>query len=224
MRILYISDLHASYNPDLAAATLEHIYDKTSPDIILHGGDFESLEYENVRNTLFRIMEKTPFYTILGNHDNVEEWKSLKNEDGTPVLIDTMTSKGVLTIDGLNIAGIGGLISSRSIQSRTKYSYEEYKEKILSLRLFNIDILMTHMPLPKTSHPESIDFMIINYAVNFLKPKIHLCGHVHDRSYHITTIGDTISIRAITHLPWGGYAIIEMKNGQVKDITVGRIM
>src|SRR5262245_22242948 len=99
MHFLVVSDLHG----DLASA--RRACDHVRPDVILSCGDWGDPEAVDA-TTFAALLAVAPIYTTFGNHDPIDRLATLRNRDGSAVLLD---QGAVLDLAGLRLAAIGGI-------------------------------------------------------------------------------------------------------------------
>jgi len=220
MRILMISDLHYSTKPFHGldeSKSFEWLYgviENEKPELTLSAGDF-GLEADSY---LFEpILEKTYLLTVYGNHDNIGLIKSLKNEDGSRCWLQD----GVIReYNGLRIAGISGNIAELKRKPHHK-TEAEIKQIISSYSGKRTDILITHeAPEHESiSRGRMLGYRVINEAIHKIKPKLHLCGHVHLKS-QILNFDETISVNLDSSARRREYCLAEATDGKIRNIKI----
>jgi uncharacterized protein len=201
MRILIVSDLHGEFECVERART-EH-----RPDLILSCGDWG--DPDQVSERAFEgLLRLVPVYTTFGNHDPLELLTRLKNQDESPVLI----GQGfVQAFAGLRVAAIGGIWA----KSHTKPHYvtdddvAQAAERIA--RTGSVDILLTHgCPIgladltPTGRHGGQRCFLDAFKAV---KPRLHLCGHLHRGQERV--LQDGRKVMNVGATPEGSIVVVE---------------
>lgn len=105
---------------------------------------------------------------------------------------------------GIRFGGIGG---SPRTPFHTIHEWDEGDAETLLARMGRVDVLLSHTPPAGThlsitrSGVDAGSKAIREYILSF-KPKLVLCGHVHERAGEEDRLGDT---RIINPGPWGKY-------------------
>lgn len=161
-------------------------------DLLLHAGDISSMGYKHEIKNFCDWFEGVPGYKhkvfISGNHDwgfednETEIGLLLKNYPGIEYLQDSMY---VLGDDYQNAVKIWGSpwqprFHDWAFNADRGEDIKQYWDKIPN----DIDILITHGPaygfLDKVyGRDEHLGCEELTKAIDRLKPKIHLCGHIH---------------------------------------------
>jgi len=134
MKILAISDLHGDFRlAGIACAELR-------PDLLLCCGDWGDAGPDQEK-AFAKFLALCPVLTVFGNHDSLELLASLRNQDGSPVLL----AQGVVrVINDLRVAGISG-IWAKSHRLPHYVTDDDVKEWSSQIALRGpIDILLTH--------------------------------------------------------------------------------
>ena len=213
MRILFLSDLHLSgVITDIQQFMLFELVRQLNPDIVLHAGDLNTSDMKVLMITesdyFFKdVLGGVPFYTVYGNHDG-NAIKDIKNLDGTPILLND----GMNEIAGLRIFAFNGIFGFHR-----KNWYHRSLDDIVKLAFKNIgaepDIMITHeVPYgdwsPKIKVPKYHN--VINFAVDVVRPKLYLFGHLHSvNGYNITMFNDTYVVRVDSSVRHQKFAVIE---------------
>lgn len=170
--ILVISDLHGEL--EVAWQAIEQF----SPEMLLCCGDWGDPDQVSLEQ-LRAFTERLPVYSTYGNHDPLDAFPEWRNGDGTPVLLE---NGGVREVDGLRIAGIGGIWakSHRLPHYVTDEDVAAFADKAAGQ---DVDILLTHgCPVGladltlRNTHGGQRCFL---HAFETIRPKLHLCGHLH---------------------------------------------
>ncbi|MGN0893337.1 MAG: metallophosphoesterase family protein [Oligosphaeraceae bacterium] len=170
MRILYFSDIHLHFQP------LELLPDA---DLVLIGGDFTNFGTPQEFREAIRLVEaRFPhFLAVAGNLDPAE----------ADIILEE-TGHGLparpLSRNGLAMMGISG---SNLCPKATPFQWEDgaMEERLAKLPPLSLDILVTHAPpldsgadvIPNGLHVGS---RAIAYLASQAKPRLHLCGHIHE--------------------------------------------
>ncbi len=201
MRILAISDLHG----DLASAG--EAIRRFQPDWLLCCGDWGDPE-EVEESALAAFPEQLPTWTTFGNHDPRELLERLRNRDGSTVL---MGSGEVREAGGVRIAAIGGIWakSHRKPFYVTDEDVARFAAKIAGTG--PVDVLLTHgCPIgmadrtPSGRHGGQRCFL---EAFETIRPRWHLCGHLHVAQEKATKDGRVVLNVGAT--PQGEVVLIE---------------
>jgi len=220
MRVLMVSDLHYSkgtFHGLDESKSFDWFYEivkKERPELTLSAGDFG----READFTLFqKIVEETHLLTVYGNHDDIGVIKYIVNKDGSKCWLE---DDYIRQYKGLRIAGINGNIAKikRKVHHKT---VEEIQEIISNYAEKKIDVLITH-EAPEhelITREKMLGYPVINEAIERIKPKLHLCGHVHIPS-QILRINDNLSINLDSSIERKEYALAESKNGKISDVKI----
>ena len=189
MKFVIISDTHAKHR--------ELILPKG--DIIIHAGDFCHFGGHEGMHDFFKWYPTLDFkikILIAGNHDFFAAEFPEKFEAILPKEITYLQDSGI-TINGINIWG--------SPYQPDLIGWAFGKERGNALKSHwdlipsNTDILITHTPpfgiLDKTRSGKSIGCEQLSKRLEYLNPKFHIFGHVHE-SYGIVETEETTFINA----------------------------
>lgn len=172
MRILAFSDLHGARGraADLVAASRE-------ADLVIGAGDFCTM-----RQGLPEVMAllrgfAPPMIAVPGNAESVEELRAAAGA-GVTVLHGEGCDTGGLRIFGL---GYGVPVTPFGAWS---CDLDEAEAETLLAGCAGADILVTHSP-PRgvadvTSAGQSVGSAAIRAAIGRIRPRLVLCGHIHD--------------------------------------------
>ena len=173
MRILVVSDLHGDLGSAHRACASQR------PDLVLSCGDWGDPD-QVAEPALAEFLELVPVYNTFGNHDPLLYLACLKNQDGTPVLL---AQGDVREVGGLRLAAIGGIWAKSHAKPHyvTDADVAAWAGEIA--RTGPVDVLLTHgCPIgladltPTGRHGGQRCFL---EALNTIKPRLHLCGHLH---------------------------------------------
>lgn len=208
MRIMFISDLHATRPTDEQFRWLYNNAKMIKPDLILSAGDWD---VGLTKKSLRPIIEKWPLLTIYGNHENMPELTRITHSLlNRPILINDFE---VINYNDTLISGVNGIYSEKknikkgvprqkgnSFIRKAQKFIQEYKPQPLQ-----IDYFLCHetpqLPVYIKQQAEHLRFrmfkgsQLILQVINMVKPKIVLNGHLHFTGY------------TITELDYGGYYI-----------------
>ncbi|MCG8606773.1 metallophosphoesterase family protein [bacterium] len=200
MRIVAISDLHGSLDPVHEILTAEN------PDLLLCAGDW-GIENEIRQSDFEAITERVFTLTIFGNHDYLDLLPLVRNQDGSPILLENGMARRYRHVQ---IGGISG-IWAKSKKRPWYINDNEVDEAARQLQPSGVDILMTHgCPIgmadltPIDTHGGQRCFTDAFRTVN---PKVHLCGHLHRKSHYITK--NERFVINVGYTKQGDYAVLE---------------
>ena len=143
MKVLFVSDVHFEnqvfYGVDESKSWnwLLSIIDFHNPDLILSAGDLgTAITIEHINE----VLKKCKFYTIYGNHDNVEvlEKSGILLKDGE-----------LINVNGVKIVGINGIISiwtpvKGGVPRKAPHVFLDIAKKVHEKYGNSIDILIIH--------------------------------------------------------------------------------
>lgn len=192
MKIVAISDTHGKHQSLILP----------KGDMLIHAGDVSSLGKESEIKDFLNWFSKTDFtYKILiaGNHDFYFE-KIAFNETILNQLIPSniiyLNDSGV-EIEGIKVWGspIQPWFYNWAFNRYRGEDIKKYWNKIPQ----DTDILITHGPaygiLDKTIRSENVGCEDLLEKINEVKPKFHICGHIHEAYGHMKQ-GNTEFINA----------------------------
>ena len=198
MRITFISDTHNKHKfvtEDLPGG-----------DLLIHAGDISSMGYEHEIREFCKWYDSLDNYTnkifIAGNHDwgfqnNVEKVKEILGlYANITYLQDNSTLLGE---DMVSVYGSPWQPEFYNWAFNLPRQGVELKEKWDNIPN-NTDILITHGPAygyvdKVIGRTENLGCELLTEKIKELKPKIHICGHIHT-GYGYTFDGDTHYINA----------------------------
>ena len=198
MKITFISDTHN-----------KHKYitdDLPGGDLLIHAGDLSSMGYEHEIREFCKWYNSLDNYThkvfIAGNHDwgfqiNTEKVNEILDFYGN---ITYLQDNDVLVGDKLvSVYGSPWQPEFYNWAFNLPRNAYELKEKWGNIPS-NTDILITHGPAygyvdKVIGRPENLGCELLTDRIKEIKPKIHVCGHIHT-GYGYTFDGDTHYINA----------------------------
>jgi len=218
-----VSDVHyskKSFHGQDQSKVFDWLYSivrKEEPDLLLSAGDFGK---EATSELFYPILENTHLLMIYGNHDNVELMQALRNQDHS---LCWLQDGLIRDYEGLKIVGINGNIAK--VKSKAHHKTVEDIQQIISqyanLRKA-IDVLITH-EAPNleliSRNKTTLGYEVFNKAVERLKPKLHLCGHVHNPS-QILKLNNTTLLNLDSSTRHKEYAVAECDEGRVYGIRI----
>ncbi len=223
MRMLLLSDLHFSGNiTDVQQFMLFELIKQIRPDIVIHAGDLNLCDMKVLMmidsDYFFKdVLSGVPFYTVYGNHDS-DAIFDITNLDGTPILL----KDGMNEIMGLKVFAFNGIFGftkknwyHRSLDDAVKLAFKHGNAEP--------DIMVTH-EVPYGKWSEKINIWkyhnVLNFMVDFVKPKLYLFGHLHtEPPYNATMFDNTYVIRVDSSPRHQTFAVVEYDNG-VKTIDI----
>lgn len=174
MRLAAVGDLHGN------ADNLFRVLDAERPDGLLGVGDWGDPGQID-RATWGAVLARVRVLSVFGNHDDPELLASLRNGDGTPILL----GQGEVRRDfcGLVVAGVSG-IWAKSHRLPHYVTDDDVAGWASALAAGPpVDLLLTHgCPLGVADRTPSGRpggqrcFLDLLKAV---RPRVHLCGHLH---------------------------------------------
>jgi Icc-related predicted phosphoesterase len=198
MKITLISDTHNKHK--------FVTNDLPGGDLLIHAGDISSMGYEHEIREFCKWFNNIDNYThkvfIAGNHDwgfqnNVEIVKEILNfYENITYLQDNSTLFGE---DMVSVYGSPWQPEFYNWAFNLPRQGVELKEKWDNIPN-NTDILITHGPAygyvdKVIGRTENLGCELLTEKIKELKPKIHVCGHIHT-GYGYTFDGDTHYINA----------------------------
>ncbi|MFP3347594.1 MAG: metallophosphoesterase family protein [Sulfolobaceae archaeon] len=202
--ILFISDLHKSLDDKEEIESVKwllKILDELKPDYLIGAGDWgEGMSAADFSD----ILSRTKLIAVYGNHENFSMVKNFSIRDGQ-----------IISVGAMKVAGINGLIGD---DENYGISPNKFLKIISRLRDKNVDVLITHQPpylpeiYPKMRYNEAAELML--QALEQIKPKLHLNGHMTDGCYSYYEFEWGKYLRVDSSSKFRCYAIID------KDVTV----
>ena len=198
MKITFISDTHNKH---------KYITDDLHRgDLLIHAGDISSMGYEHEIREFCKWYDSLDNYTnkifIAGNHDwgfqnNVEKVKEILNfYENITYLQDNSVLLGEDMVSVYGSPWQPEFYNWAFNLPRNGYELKEKWDNIPN----NTDILITHGPAygyvdKVIGRTENLGCELLTEKIKELKPKIHVCGHIHT-GYGYTFDGDTHYINA----------------------------
>ncbi len=190
MKISFISDTHGLHN----SITLP------KGDLLIHAGDVSNRgTRQGIEEFLTWFSQQDYKYKIFiaGNHDLFFERASdFEIKKLLPENVIYLNDNGIM-IEGINIWG--SPVQPWFYDWAFNRKRGEEIKKHWDLIPQNTDILITHGPpykiLDKTTSGENVGCEDLLSAINFVKPKIHVFGHIHE-AYGIEELNGTKYINA----------------------------
>ncbi len=190
MKVIAISDTHGYH----------HQLSLPSGDVLIHAGDVSSRgNKQEVQDFLqwFSDLNYEHKIFIAGNHDFFFE--RADSDMITSIIPDNVIylNDSGISIGGFNIWG------SPVTPWFFDWAFNRHRgadiKKHWDLIPQNIDILITHGPvygvLDRTIHGQRVGCEVLKDAIDVIKPKVHICGHIHESYGQVQTM-DTLYINA----------------------------
>ncbi|MCB9845294.1 MAG: metallophosphoesterase family protein [Phycisphaeraceae bacterium] len=190
MRILLFSDLHA----DLAQAA-RLVQMAAGVDLVLAAGDFARV-HRALRETIDALSPiTTPTILVPGNNERLE---ALTHACGAWPAARVLHGSGI-TIAGTDVYGLGGGVPVTPFGAWS-YDFSEAQAADMLADLPEGALLVSHSP-PKghgdrTSLGDHVGSTAVLDAILAKRPRLVVCGHIHDDWGHESAIGPTTIINA----------------------------
>lgn len=218
------SDLHYSSKPFYGqdqSSVFEWLYnvvEMEKPNLLVSSGDFgEEATLEMFQPPL----KQTSILTIYGNHDNLQLIQNLRNYDNSYCWLPDGI---VREWNEIRIVGINGNLAVRKRKPHHK-TIDEVKELISRYSISTVDILVTH-EAPKhqllSKGERSLGFDVLTEALERLKPKLFLCGHIHIPS-QIIQMNNTELLNLDSSTRHKEYATCIYENSQFKELQIKKL-
>lgn len=209
LRTLVVGDMHGQLKTLWKALTEEQ------PDLLICTGDWGDPGQIELADYC-AIVEQVPVYSVYGNHDDLTLLRTLKNQDGSPVLLP---HGEIVEVKGVRMAGISG-IWAKSHKKPYYITDEEVIAIAEKLAGKNVTVLVTHgCPIgladetPKGTRGGQRCFLD---ALKIVNPKAHLCGHLHKPQMRELKSGQLVLNVGSTAL--GDYAVLEIEPEKVSVV------
>ena len=190
MKLLLFSDLHCNTN-----FAQEILTQSGQVDVVIGAGDFASVR-RGIEKTIDILKEiKKPSILVPGNNESLEElYTACKGWAHAHILHGS-----ALEIEGETFFGIGGGIPITPFGSWSYDFSEEDAEKLLS-DLPEGTILISHSPpygvLDVSSGGQHFGSKSVRDTIINKKPKLVVCGHVHESGGKKANLEKSIVINA----------------------------
>lgn len=176
MRILAFSDLHE--NKDVATAIVKA---SSEADVVVCAGDFGTKGAGCSAALLLLADLRCPFVLVSGNHDSRVEMGEICDTKPDWYLLHGQS----ICIENVTFRGIGGEIPARSSESWNETLSESEASELLSADPDQgSDVFVTHTPplgyADRQSDGSHEGSQAILFALYHDKPKLCLCGHIHN--------------------------------------------
>jgi len=204
LRALFVSDLHCEDTEEQWDWFFD-VVDKEGADVVLSAGDWGQCN----KPRLHELLDKVKVYTIYGNHDDVKYLASLKNNDGSNVLLVADWT----VLEGLIVGGISGIVSpkKRIKDGVPRSSPEEFVEKARRLEYAHILLLHEAPYIPSLFKVwRSAGSLKALEVLKMIKPRILLQGHLHQGPVKIGEYDGTVIVHVDSSIKSRGYAVLEI--------------
>ncbi len=226
MKVMIISDLHYDkkvfhgIDESRAWKWLLSIVDYHRPDLLISLGDWGEAINEV---EFYELLKKVRVWSLYGNHENMNVLRKMYNiltDSYEPIL---MNDGEIREFNGIRFGGINGIIAFRRRERKgvPRKRPEEFVEiaKKLSGR---VDVLLLHdspwIPLPEYKGITNDErTRAVEEAINVVKPRLVLCGHLHVSPYTIYRYDfSTLYIRVDSSQKHRCYAILCTNNMEIE--------
>jgi len=190
MKLLLFSDLHCS-----SSAARRMVELASGVDVVIGAGDFANMRRGiDVTIEILRAIER-PAVLVPGNGESVEELRAASRDWPS---VQVLHGSGV-KLEGVEFFGIGGGIPVTPF-GEWSYDFSEDQAEELLAGCPEGGVLVSHSP-PKgavdvSSGGQSLGSTAVRRVIEVKRPKLVVCGHIHDCSGQSTKIGDTVVVNA----------------------------
>lgn len=189
-KLLLFSDVHADFRAATKLAQLA-----AEVDILVGAGDFG-----NARRGVsipFEVLKEVdkPAVLVPGNSESAEELVKACAEWPSA----TVLHGNGITVKGVSFFGIGGGIPITPFGAWS-YDFTDEEAAEMLAHCDSCDVLVSHSPpfeaVDLSSNGRRLGSRAIRAAVERIRPKLVVCGHIHASGGQQTKIGETIVINA----------------------------
>jgi Icc-related predicted phosphoesterase len=182
VRLLAFSDIHRDLDQARKIASMAG-----DADVVVAAGDFGSLHRGVAQLIDMLVVIETPTVLVPGNNETPEE---LRDACGGWRAATVLHGSGC-SIDGVSFWGLGGGIPT----TPWPWSYDLTEEEAASAFAScpeGVDVLVLHSP-PQgyLDGPRSLGSVSLLEGVERVKPRVAVCGHIHECAGQEAMIGDT---------------------------------
>jgi len=205
MKMLFVSDLHGAMDVLKKMILLEN------PSVVLGVGDIAEYWFDD-----FII----PTYAVIGNHErwlmvnHVRNYQELKARLQLIKNLNVLETGKIYNIDIYKIVGLNGNFTT-SINESWKNAIKKLRS-----RKIKVDFLLSHEPplgIADLSSGKHSGSRIARDALELLKPRFMICGHVHEAQ---AEIHDETLVLTLGKGQDGCYATFYDGNIKIKQIKM----
>ena len=190
MKLLLFSDLHIN-----KTRATEIVEKSRSADVVIGAGDFATVHRGlDIMADILKAINK-PSVVVPGNGETFEElnkafsvWRSCHVLHGSGV-----------NLDGVDYYGIGGGVPVTPFGSWS-YDFTEEEARVLLRNCPDQAILISHSPprgiLDVASNGQSLGSLAVKECIETKKPKLVVCGHIHESGGKKEMVEDTLVVNA----------------------------
>lgn len=188
--LLLFSDLHRDV---VAARQLVRLSDQAQ--LAIGAGDFAN-QHRGLADCLSLVSELAiPLVLVPGNNETADALRvACQGRENIHVLHGTGVS-----LAGLKLFGVGGGIPNTPFGDWS-YDFSEAEATALLAPCHDCDILVTHSPpwgvVDRSSQGQHLGSRAIRDATLRLRPKLHICGHIHGSGGQQAKLEQTTVINA----------------------------
>jgi Icc-related predicted phosphoesterase len=212
VRLVAVGDLHGE------TGQLFRLLDAEVPDGLLCVGDWGD-PGQITDATWAELLARVPVLTVYGNHDDLPLLATLRNRDGSPVLLGQGERRGDFC--GLSVAGVSG-IWAKSHRLPHYVTDEDVTCWAASLAAAGPppDILLTHgCPLgvaDRTPSGRPGGQRCFLELLKTVRPRVYLCGHLHVAQRRDLASDPPCAVLNTGALPQGAlpYVLLEAGDGE----------
>lgn len=190
MKLLLFSDIHLNQEHCNRIVELS-----AEADVVIGAGDYCSLRQNLNKVIAWLSVISKPTVLVPGNSESHDE---LQNACKDWPSVKVLHAKGV-EIQGVLFYGIGGGIPVTPF-GQWSWDFTEEQAEIMLDKCPKDAVLITHSPpkgiLDKSSSGAQLGSIAIRNYINFNKPSLVICGHIHESGGKEQSIGKTTVINA----------------------------
>lgn len=190
MRLLLFSDLHCD-----ARAARKLVEQTPSVDVIVGAGDFGNIRRGiDITINVLKAINK-PAILVPGNSESESELAEACRDWPSA----TVLHGSGIEIDGVAFYGLGGGIPITPFGSWS-YDFTEEQAEALLVDCPQGGVLVSHSPpqgaVDVSSYGKSLGSVAVRKTIEYKKPKLVVCGHIHASAGKHATIGSTTVVNA----------------------------
>jgi len=192
-KVVLIGDCHGRFgNLDMVLSSEEPF------DFFISVGDVGSLRDITPQNLHLIEKWRGKGFFVRGNHDNVQFFNQLDVSQ---------------EIRGIKVSGLNGILKSRTFLKDT-HNNISFREVLYLSHLKDVDILVTHQP--PTGLFNDAGEIALAELMNYLVPKIYVCGHTHRYKLKFYLQTFVISLPMIHR----GYAVAYFQGRDLRNLEI----